>query len=60
MAAYAQRTPGVELAGVAGYEGGLKSAEEVRKYLAALQEAVTIAPAGTTFERPPIVIDRIA
>jgi D-serine deaminase-like pyridoxal phosphate-dependent protein len=40
VAAYAQRTPGVELAGVAGYEGGLKSAEEVRKYLAALQEAV--------------------
>ncbi|MFD0467134.1 alanine racemase [Nonomuraea thailandensis] len=40
VASYAQATPGVELAGVAGYEGGLRTADEVRKYLAALQEAV--------------------
>ncbi|NUO99567.1 MAG: alanine racemase [Nonomuraea sp.] len=40
VAAYVQETPGVELAGVAGYEGGLKSAEEVRRYLRGLQDAV--------------------
>ncbi|MEU7896931.1 alanine racemase [Nonomuraea sp. NPDC049152] len=40
LAAYAQATEGVELAGVAGYEGALKTAEEVRKYLAILQNAV--------------------
>ncbi|MGP4098969.1 alanine racemase [Nonomuraea sp. KM90] len=40
VASYAQATPGVELAGVAGYEGALKTSEEVRKYLALLQEAV--------------------
>ncbi|MFC5826981.1 alanine racemase [Nonomuraea insulae] len=40
VASYAQHTPGVELAGVAGYEGGLKTGEEVRKYLDSLQEAV--------------------
>ncbi|MGW0478085.1 alanine racemase [Nonomuraea sp. NPDC003214] len=42
LAAYVQQTGGVELvelAGVAGYEGSLKSAEEVRKYLDQLQEA---------------------
>ncbi|GAA3653642.1 alanine racemase [Nonomuraea antimicrobica] len=40
VAAYAQRTPGVEVAGVAGYEGALKTADEVRKYLDSLAEAV--------------------
>jgi D-serine deaminase-like pyridoxal phosphate-dependent protein len=40
LARHVQETDGVELAGVAGYEGGLKSAEEVRKYLDLLQEAV--------------------
>ncbi|MEU0566893.1 alanine racemase [Nonomuraea sp. NPDC005983] len=40
LAGYVQRTSGVELAGVAGYEGALKTAEEVRKYLDLLQEAV--------------------
>ncbi|WP_246075353.1 alanine racemase [Nonomuraea terrae] len=40
VTAYAQETPGVELAGVAGYEGGLATAAEVRKYLDLLQEAV--------------------
>ncbi|MCF6475783.1 alanine racemase [Nonomuraea sp. MG754425] len=40
VASYAQATPGVELAGVAGYEGGLRSGDEVRKFLHALQEAV--------------------
>ncbi|WP_336207905.1 alanine racemase [Nonomuraea sp. LPB2021202275-12-8] len=40
VAAHAQRTDGVELAGVAGYEGGLQSADEVRKYLDSLQDAV--------------------
>ncbi|MEV5494122.1 alanine racemase [Nonomuraea fuscirosea] len=40
LASYVQVTPGVELAGVAGYEGGLKSADEVRDYLDSLQEAV--------------------
>ncbi|MEU6997181.1 alanine racemase [Nonomuraea sp. NPDC046570] len=36
----AQEAAGVELVGVAGYEGGLKSAEEVVGYLRRLQEAV--------------------
>ncbi|MFD1931816.1 alanine racemase [Nonomuraea mangrovi] len=40
LAAYAQATEDVELAGVAGYEGALKTAEDVRKYLAILQNAV--------------------
>jgi len=40
VAAYVQETPGVELAGIAGYEGALKSAGEVRRYLGGLQEAV--------------------
>ncbi|GAA3573971.1 alanine racemase [Nonomuraea rosea] len=40
VVAYAQETPGVELAGIAGYEGALKTEEEVRSYLGALQEAV--------------------
>ncbi|MBF8189408.1 alanine racemase [Nonomuraea sp. K274] len=40
LASYVQESPGVELAGVAGYEGGLKTAGEVRSYLARLQEAV--------------------
>ncbi|MEV0582049.1 alanine racemase [Nonomuraea sp. NPDC050310] len=40
LAALVQRTPGVELAGVAGYEGSLKDAAEVRKYLGVLQDAV--------------------
>lgn len=37
---HVQETPGVELAGVAGYEGGLSTADEVRTYLKGLQEAV--------------------
>ncbi|SDK06959.1 D-serine deaminase, pyridoxal phosphate-dependent [Nonomuraea maritima] len=40
VVAHAQATPGVELAGVAGYEGGLKDAAQVRTYLFALQDAV--------------------
>ncbi|MEO3871169.1 alanine racemase [Nonomuraea sp. B12E4] len=40
VAAYTQRVSGVELAGVAGYEGGLATAQEVRKYLGSLQEAL--------------------
>ncbi|MER7501402.1 alanine racemase [Nonomuraea pusilla] len=40
VAAHAQRAPGVELAGVAGYEGGLKTAEDVKEYLGLLQDAV--------------------
>ncbi|MFI6596051.1 alanine racemase [Nonomuraea sp. NPDC050536] len=40
VAAYVQAVDGVELAGVAGYEGALQSADEVRKYLDRLQEAV--------------------
>ncbi|MFI7450974.1 alanine racemase [Nonomuraea sp. NPDC049714] len=40
VARHAQETDGIELAGVAGYEGALKSAGEVRKYLDSLQEAV--------------------
>ncbi|MFI6320230.1 alanine racemase [Nonomuraea sp. NPDC050556] len=36
----ASAVPGVEVVGVAGYEGSLKSAEEVRKYLHSLQDAV--------------------
>ncbi|GHH72597.1 amino acid deaminase [Streptosporangium violaceochromogenes] len=40
LAAYIRRTPGVELAGVAGYEGALAGAAEVRGYLARLGEAV--------------------
>ncbi|MGP3955290.1 alanine racemase [Nonomuraea sp. 3N208] len=40
VAGHVQETPGVELAGVAGYEGALKTAAEVRKYLDSLQEAV--------------------
>ncbi|MFE3453450.1 alanine racemase [Nonomuraea sp. NPDC059194] len=40
LAAYVRATDGVELAGVAGYEGALKTADEVRKYLAILQNAV--------------------
>ncbi|NUW41210.1 alanine racemase [Nonomuraea rhodomycinica] len=37
---YVQESPGVELAGVAGYEGGLPGAGEVRAYLRLLQDAV--------------------
>lgn len=37
---HAGRAPGVEVAGVAGYEGALTTASEVRKYLYLLQEAV--------------------
>ncbi|HEX4817486.1 MAG TPA: alanine racemase [Nonomuraea sp.] len=40
VAAHVHETPGVELAGVAGYEGGLPAADDVRKYLDTLQEAV--------------------
>lgn len=40
LARYVERTDGVELAGVAGYEGALGTAQEVRKYLDLLQEAV--------------------
>ncbi|MEV8631177.1 alanine racemase [Streptosporangium sp. NPDC051023] len=40
VAAAAQAAPGVELAGVAGYEGGLKTADEVRAYLRGLVEAL--------------------
>ncbi|MGW0801632.1 alanine racemase [Nonomuraea sp. NPDC002799] len=40
VASYTQAAPGVELAGVAGYEGSLKTADEVRAYLGSLQEAV--------------------
>ncbi|MFC5815248.1 alanine racemase [Nonomuraea harbinensis] len=40
LAAHVQRTDGVELVGVAGYEGSLGTAQEVRKYLDLLQEAV--------------------
>ncbi|TXK44115.1 alanine racemase [Nonomuraea sp. C10] len=40
LAAHVQRTDGVELVGVAGYEGSLATAQEVRKYLDLLQEAV--------------------
>lgn len=37
---HAARTDGVEVVGVAGYEGALTTATEVRKYLHLLQEAV--------------------
>ncbi|NUR92209.1 MAG: alanine racemase [Nonomuraea sp.] len=37
---HVQATDGVELAGVAGYEGALQTADDVRKYLDRLQEAV--------------------
>ncbi|WP_113701975.1 alanine racemase [Nonomuraea lactucae] len=40
VARYVQKTPGVELVGVAGYEGSLAGAREVRDYLRLLQEAV--------------------
>ncbi|MFC4011400.1 alanine racemase [Nonomuraea purpurea] len=40
LASHVQTAPGVELAGVAGYEGALKTADQVRKYLDLLQEAV--------------------
>ncbi|MEV7005831.1 alanine racemase [Streptosporangium sp. NPDC051022] len=40
VVAAAQRAPGVEVAGVAGYEGALKTAEEVRGYLRRLVEAL--------------------
>lgn len=40
LAGYVRRTPGVELAGVAGYEGSLAGAAEVREYLIRLQDAV--------------------
>lgn len=40
LADHVQRTDGVTLAGVAGYEGALKTASDVRKYLGLLQEAV--------------------
>ncbi|MBE1565886.1 alanine racemase [Nonomuraea africana] len=40
LAEYVRRADGVELAGVAGYEGALPSANEVRKYLITLQNAV--------------------
>ncbi|MFI6793484.1 alanine racemase [Nonomuraea sp. NPDC050383] len=37
---YVQESHGVELAGIAGYEGGLAGADEVRAYLRKLQDAV--------------------
>ncbi|WP_219464009.1 alanine racemase [Nonomuraea rhizosphaerae] len=40
VVAHVQRTDGVELLGVAGYEGALQSASDVRKYLRRLEEAV--------------------
>jgi D-serine deaminase-like pyridoxal phosphate-dependent protein len=40
LAGYVQRADGVELVGVAGYEGALRTARDVRKYLDLLQEAV--------------------
>ncbi|MFI6501754.1 alanine racemase [Nonomuraea typhae] len=40
LVGYIEQAEGVTLAGVAGYEGALTSADEVRKYLAQLQEAV--------------------
>ncbi|MBB4914428.1 alanine racemase [Streptosporangium saharense] len=40
VAEAAQRASGVELVGVAGYEGGLGSAQEVRAYLGRLVEAL--------------------
>ncbi|MGW2146172.1 alanine racemase [Nonomuraea bangladeshensis] len=40
VAAHAAKTPGVEVAGVAGYEGGLPDAHHVRKYLDTLTEAL--------------------
>ncbi|GAA3241038.1 alanine racemase [Nonomuraea helvata] len=40
LASYVQTVPNVELAGVAGYEGALKTADDVRKYLDLLQQAV--------------------
>ena len=40
VARHAQESDGIELVGVAGYEGALRTAEEVRKYLDLLQEAV--------------------
>lgn len=40
LARHVQETPGVELAGVAGYEGALTTAAEVRAYLRVLQDAV--------------------
>ncbi|SEG64347.1 D-serine deaminase, pyridoxal phosphate-dependent [Nonomuraea solani] len=40
VAAHVQATPGVEPAGIAGYEGGLTTGDEVRKYLDSLQEAI--------------------
>ncbi|GAA5044555.1 D-serine deaminase-like pyridoxal phosphate-dependent protein [Thermocatellispora tengchongensis] len=40
VATAAQNAPGVELAGVAGYEGALRTAAEVRAYLGRLQEAL--------------------
>ncbi|MEW9547276.1 alanine racemase [Nonomuraea sp. NPDC050783] len=40
VAEHAAGTPGVEPAGVAGYEGGLPGAGEVRKYLDTLVEAL--------------------
>ncbi|WP_240506611.1 alanine racemase [Thermoactinospora rubra] len=40
LVGYVQAADGVEVAGVAGYEGALKTAEEVRGYLRRLQEAV--------------------
>ncbi|MEO3798665.1 alanine racemase [Nonomuraea sp. B1E8] len=40
VVACAQETPGVEPAGIAGYEGALRTADDVRKYLDSLQEAL--------------------
>ncbi|MCK2220996.1 alanine racemase [Actinomadura sp. ATCC 31491] len=40
VAAHAAGTPGVEPVGVAGYEGGLPGADEVRKYMDTLTEAL--------------------
>ncbi|MFG1942164.1 alanine racemase [Nonomuraea sp. NPDC048826] len=40
LAGHIERTDGVELVGVAGYEGALDTAHEVRRYLDLLQEAV--------------------
>ncbi|GAA0949035.1 alanine racemase [Nonomuraea longicatena] len=38
LAAYVEKSDGVALAGVSGYEGSLKSAEQVRDYLGGLRE----------------------
>ncbi len=48
-------TPGTELAGVAGYEGGLGTVREVVAYLAALREATRALAAGGLLPAEPVV-----